>query len=457
MGTKSAILALLLVAALPVAAQAKKKAPKKPDTAPVAPAKPQEPAKPAPVYQQGPFDADAFQQGLPPLYQGIGGQDLVKALAELKKAEKKDEYETKEQYQERLAGLGTKPFLRNIGLGDRVAIACREPLVKRTYDADAGTMAVSLETQETLFTVMDPRDFKVPHSMRIILVERDRKVEDTVFTNAYGASWKGQNVWDREVLAMVPMHVPTVIKFSLSPADAKALKDQNLAALLVGNLKGRAVVESAWSKKASMDNPTDHFSHMNSIVFNPVQVWVYVPETGRVLARETIEPPPLTKAGIEMGLERLSASNLSILSPGEFKVDYPSAMGSTTRVYTSQTQGIPRVRVVVTETTFHRFSGEPINLDDYFSSYLKGMEKNKAQFTDKAFSDVMAVGVPAKGMKAKMLIGNMTFEARSLAFSRPNLIKEPTLVSVHIAVDSTIDRAGAEADRILQSLQGSSY
>jgi hypothetical protein len=458
MGNKlGVVLVLMLIATLPLAAQGKRKATKKQDAAAIAPVQPLEPAKPVPVYQEASFDPNAFPNGLPPLYQGIGGQDLVKALADLKKGEKKDEYETKDQFQERLTGLDTKPFLRKVGLKDTVAMVCREPLIKRSYDADAGSMMVSLEPQRSLFTVLEPHGFSVPHSMRILLVERDRRVEDATFTNAYGASWKGQDVRDRDVLALLPVHAPMTYRFSLSPADAKAMKDQKLAVLLVGNLKGRAVVESGWSKNATMDDPTHHFSDLNSILFNPSQVWVYVPETGRVLHKKSIEPPPLTKAGIDLGMENMSSPNLSILSPGEFKADYPSSIGTTTAVYTAQTPGIPRVRVVVTETTFHRAPGGPLNLDDYFASYLKGMEKTKAQFADKAFSDLMAAGVAGKGMRARMQVGGMNFEVRSAVISRFNSIKEPTLLAVHIAVDSSLDQAGAEADRILGSLQGTAY
>lgn len=92
------------------------------------------------TYEQKPFDLSL--QKLPVNYYGIDERTLLTGLLKRKEVEKKGEFETTEQYRQRLKQEQSKPLAGNL-LIDSLMAASYE-VIQAAYDADQQLMSVSL-------------------------------------------------------------------------------------------------------------------------------------------------------------------------------------------------------------------------------------------------------------------------------------------------------------------------
>lgn len=411
------------------------------------------PAENLPVFQEGSFDVASYSEGLPPRFMGVGSLELINALADRHGSSKKDEYETTTQFEARLKELKAKPMLRNIRATDMLALLIQEPSFKRAYDADQGVLKVQLVQHPYLGTSLEPSDFKLTKRMLAIELGRETRSEDAVFTNAYGASWKGRDVNEKQGIAILPPHAPTTFQIPLEPIKAKELRDKKLGVLLVGRLKSTNLVTSGTSSKATINSPTDLFILMNSCTYTPQQVWVYVLETGQVLQRVEVVAPPLSKVGIDLGREDLFTEKLSILAPAAFTYSTNAAGTQLHTTYSAVSPDFPQVRITWVSSKQFGKSDPKWNLDGYYSTFTKAFEKaSDGKFTDVKFGELEIAGCPAKTMRANLQVGILSYVSCSAVFLRQDSVREEERIAVHVWVDATIDQAEAEANRILQSI-----
>jgi hypothetical protein len=417
-----------------------------PQASQVAPKETPKEVKPIPVFQENAFDLTVQQ--LPPLYFGASVSEITKALTDLQNA-KKDQYETTAEYQTRFEALKSKPVFNKIRYEDMIALPIQEPVMGRTYNADKGMMSLNVHASSRIGTVLRPSGFKLDRSRIILRLRQESERKKATFTNAYGASWEGTDINATVWNAFVPSYTPSAIDFPLPSDEARSLKDAKLVAILVGTLSSREVVESGTSSKATLKDPTSFFQLDQSVSFDPKELWIYVLETGKVLNRVKIEPTPLSRMGVTLAQESFPLLQFSILTPCDFKDDdktfgkYPNTISVKTKV-----AQVPGVTVIVSETSNEAPAGDAdMKLEDSMAEYEKGTHP-----VEKAISDREILGVPAKTMLAKVKNGGHTFIERSAAFVLPDYAGRKKLIFVVVKVDAAIDQAGAEVERIFNSL-----
>lgn len=408
-----------------------------------------EASKPSPVSQRSSFDLSVQQ--LPPLYFGASIAETTKTLADLQDA-KKDQYETTAEYQARLEVLRSKPVFNEVKYGDLIALSVQEPILGRNYNADRGLMSLKFKVSTHTGTILAPSGYKPDRSRVILCLNQESTSKKATFSNAYGASVEGTDLNATGWNALMPSYTPSAIEFAMASEDARSMKDATFAAIFVGTLGSREVVESGTSSKATISNPTSFFMLDWSISFDPKELWVYVLETGKVLNKVKIEPTPLSRIGVSLAQESFPLLRFSILAPCSFKEDhktlgsYPNTISLNTRV-----AQVPGVTVIVSETSRGVSATDvPWNIDVSMAQYEMATHP-----LDKTISDREVLGVPAKTMLSKVSNGGHTFIERAATFVLPDYAGRTKLIFVSVKVDAELDQAGSEVERIFNSLSKS--
>jgi len=410
--------------------------------------------------QEEAFDPSVYANGLPQGYRGVAPDELVGALDVLRAALRKDEYETTAQYEARRAELLARPLLRRIAETDLLAVSLNEPQVSRTYDADQGLMTIHMESMQSLGTILDPSDFMLQSSQIPLRgAFRVRDSTDTVFMNAYGAKWEGKKVYAEDAVLLVPSYVPLSVQFSLPQDVARSLRDSKLAVLLIGSLSSRDLVRSAISAKASVGNPDDLFVLSRACRLRPTQIWVYDVSTGRVLSRTVLNPPPLSKQGIDLGVERF-LDDYVILAPSAFAstTDRKPVPGSfsfiTTQSYKAKSsEPVPKVTITGVRVTGSAPDKSPPDLDAALAAFVKALEARAGvTLAEAKFGSAPVDGMPGKMVTGRVDAGPVKYSVASRSFVCPDVLRSPELCSVTATIDGTLDSAESELTRIIGSL-----
>lgn len=247
----------------------------------------------------GPFDTS--QDHLPPHY--IAG-NIKSAIANLSKSKnkiKKDEFETKEQYRERVENIE-----ENLNNGEIAfsAVVGHNSGVEAHYDADDGKIYVNLALH-SIYPSDSPsvRVFGILGGGRV-----SRRIGSYTGANAYGATadvevFGGQtyglafteadarNLIGAAVMKDSYLYAPHYSDIGLDipvqPDEAKKLIS-NIGVLFIGKLRAPFTGENERVTEATFSNPTEYRQTYRYVHFNLRQIWLYDYRSGAILDKTVL-------------------------------------------------------------------------------------------------------------------------------------------------------------------------
>jgi len=243
-------------------------------------------------YSNAPFDPSIDK--LPALYHGIDPEPLYKALEARKKRSTKGEFETSEDYRQRVRRDFAAPLVGSITQNSLLAFETYE--LETSYDADSGEMLVTSKLENPIIGVTPKFDLgslklsfrPEPTTTYVgsnaygakVIVKKERSslyyllLENYAdFENDPGLSRRGYSV-DKSISTKIKVDV----------VNAKHLKD-SLRLLVVGKLIEPYIEEGFLTTKPTINDPTELFAVFEYLQVEASELLVYDITTGQVLKR----------------------------------------------------------------------------------------------------------------------------------------------------------------------------
>jgi hypothetical protein len=278
-----------------------------PKEEPVTPAVTQ--TKPVPKYLNVPFDLNIDRIPLP--CSGHDVEQIYEAFDKRKKAERKDEFETTEQYQRRLTEQSGKPFFGQIGSDSVLAFVVD---TSSEYDADSQTLMISIIPSAVWLSSQTDKS-------RLALKVKPGKVTKTKSTgqNAYGAkadiqethvimfnlavhnaaNFETENILDEssksilqepDMQKMSPQRLEYwkklafVHRLKMKPEEAREAK-RKISALILAKQVPPHISYGEMFSKATLKDPSQFSAQIYYVDVDLVQIWVYDKTTGEIMAK----------------------------------------------------------------------------------------------------------------------------------------------------------------------------
>jgi hypothetical protein len=249
------------------------------------------------------FDPDT--QRIPFPFRGHDIEQIYRTLENRKKTEQKDEFESTEQYRERLAKQTNMPLFGSVNQDALFAFVENS---KINYDADTQTMTVTLHTS-------DMRGLPRIDKDRLAMLIRfgEMKKEKTMSQNAYGAKAEIEktsvqqfelaihnhsNFETERVLPeykrgwtihreMIESEKETrfVQRFKVPSDQARSAKDK-IGTLILVKLTSPYTTYGSLFKQATFKDPSEFFSQIYYLDVDLQQIWVYDKTTGEIIAKD---------------------------------------------------------------------------------------------------------------------------------------------------------------------------
>jgi hypothetical protein len=219
------------------------------------------------------------------------------------KTSKKDEFETTEQFQERIKKEFAQPIVASMNIDSLWAFVDSKP--KTSYDADSGTMTVSKDFESVMSVRNEKVEIAYVYSILLRLTEEMSKAELKMRKDAFEAEkrkakkskkygWEDQALWESGLAGALFM-APGVKMFGISfppgnskttavkltaditPGLAKSIKD-SLNVLYIGKLRrpyiheARHRFDTGWK-----EIPLVHLSLY--------EAWLFDKQSGKILSK----------------------------------------------------------------------------------------------------------------------------------------------------------------------------
>ena len=270
-------------------------------------------SKSSPIYLSATFDMST--ERIPVPFLGHDIEQVYNAFDRRKKAERKDEFETTDQYQKRLSGQSAEPLFGSVG-PDAVLAFVVSP--SSQYDADSRTLTVSLKTSPVL------QSFQIDTSRLGVRIKRgETTIQKSIGQNAYGAKIEIEETYikgfwlaihnqlsfetekvlsedEKEIQRrMAEMRAKYnspgtsldiggktvfVQRINMGPAEAKAAKDK-IAALILAKPTTPNITYGAILSKATFKDPTEFYSQIYYVDVDLLEIWIYDKVTGKLITK----------------------------------------------------------------------------------------------------------------------------------------------------------------------------
>jgi len=265
--------------------------------------------KTASSYLTVPFDPSI--QKIPVPYQGHDIEQVYESFDRRKNAERKDEFETTEQFQRRLTEQAGEPLYGSVTQDSILAFVVSP---NSEYNADSQTLTISLSTSAVW------KSAQIDNSRLALKIKSGEVIKDkSIGQNAYGArveiekthakgfelaihnqsNFETEKVLDenmrrlseRPESAKLPADffeqikkTAFVHKIKIASKEARAMKDK-LSALILAKPTIPYISYGAILREATFKDPTEFFSQMYYVDVDLFEIWLYNKQTGEILAK----------------------------------------------------------------------------------------------------------------------------------------------------------------------------
>lgn len=249
-----------------------------------------------PQYSTQPFDLSITS--LPANYLGHNLTEIYNRLAEVEKASVKGEFETTEQFRQRIATEASKPLIASLNRQSIFAFVIAGFKLESKYDADQQMMNVKADLSRVRKGVGLDDESK----MSLLWSITNRSNDSYTGSNAYGAQATiERKVADFYNIAFMNYEQFPVVKTFLYrdyvkdisfSADIKmdvqkAMKaKENLRLLVACRLVEPYTIEGASYSKPTISNPRENFFRSYSLNTELLELWVFDASTGEVYLKQ---------------------------------------------------------------------------------------------------------------------------------------------------------------------------
>jgi len=257
------------------------------------------------------FDLNA--KSLPPLFKGHDIAQLSLKLAAKGASEGKGEFETTEQWQQRIKKEESEPILGGLLQSGVYAFALEGSDVlgqssayngpfEIKYDADKSTFYVQIKSIEDLWDANGGWVYLRSYPYVVKVAETISDSGSHVGMNAYGATAK-VNDYDSTTYAVefsnarfarqkstIFSHAEPIHGEFVAPAEQAPSIQKNIGVLAVCKLKTPFYKTGHWGSTATIDSPQTFYETNNYVITDLLAFWVYNRISGEVYTK--IEPLP---------------------------------------------------------------------------------------------------------------------------------------------------------------------
>jgi len=265
-------------------------------------------------YLKAPFEPNI--EKIPVPFAGHDIETVYKAFDERKKAEQKDEFESTDQYKQRLSSLSEKPLFASVRQDSILAFVV-SPTV--TYDADSQMLTINLKTSPVWQSVQIDRS-----KLGLEIKTGEIRKENSIGQNAYGAKIEIEKLYSKEYELAIhnqsnfetervleeyekksqqrmaemrsKYNLPSgpfddaygkeafVQRLKLLPTEARVVKD-NVSALIVVKPTSPYITYGAILGEATFKDPNAFFSQMYYVDIDLLEIWLYNKKSGEILIK----------------------------------------------------------------------------------------------------------------------------------------------------------------------------
>lgn len=262
-----------------------------------------------PSYLAIPFDPGIQKLSVP--YQGHDIEQVYQSFDRRKNAERKDEFETTEQFQRRLTTQAVTPLYGSVTLDSILAFVV-SPILE--YNADSQTLTISLPTSEVW------KSAQIDNSKLALKIKRGEVTRaKSIGQNAYGAkveiektyakgfelaihnesNFETEKVLDESMRRLLERpesaKIPAsffermkktvfVHRLKSGPEEARATKDK-LSAIILAKPTIPYISYGAILREATFKDPTEFFSQMYYIDVDLFEIWLYNKQNGEIFTK----------------------------------------------------------------------------------------------------------------------------------------------------------------------------
>ena len=292
--------------------------------------------KSLPKYLNTPFDMSTEKISVP--FSGHDIEQLYNAFDKGKKSEKKDEFETTEQFQKRLSTQRPEPLWGSVRPNSIFAFVINP---RSEYDADNQTLTILIETSDVWQSSQIDKD-------RIALKFKD-------VTSTFGKKYIGQNAFGAKIeiekcnlksfeLAIHNQHnfetekvfsesekksqkemaefyekhnligarpspsggkTVIVIKLTMTPSEAKVAKEM-IAALCLARPTIPNISYYAIMYEATLEYPSDLLNQKYYVDVDLLEIWIFNRQTGEIIAKSKGTKPKKPDDNLERSRQEIN-------------------------------------------------------------------------------------------------------------------------------------------------------
>lgn len=224
-----------------------------------------------------------------PQYHGFDPAAIYASAQALSVAQRKSDFETRAQYESRIAGLASYEIAPGTPLSADVPFLLNDATsrdlnaeISFSYNADLETLSINITPRIERFVEAQGLTFAV-----LKLKSEVRQIGEYPGENSYGAATEVMEVQDSLYGVSFERNSwlnGAKIFIKMKPHEAKRL-DQDLGVLLLGRLSSPWTLQQFAHDHPTMDDPSDYYQAARYLYVVPDQVWIYDLASGKVIEK----------------------------------------------------------------------------------------------------------------------------------------------------------------------------
>lgn len=242
------------------------------------------------VFATSPFDLS--REALPPLYSGHDVTAVYAALSAKESTLKKSDFESSNDYTDRLSVLASKPLLHGMTMNDLHAFSVKPGVA---YDADTKQMTVTFRSTESFD---DAQTFEYSDSLNLKWSEGSTAAGSYVGSNAFGVHRTIRRIYTTRysvdvdkpawlIPEYIHKHDYTEDAGFVLPEDAATASSltRTLRVLLIGTITRPFATHESSPGEPTVNYPVDNTTVDRSVHVALKAIWLYDVLSGKVIAK----------------------------------------------------------------------------------------------------------------------------------------------------------------------------
>ena len=249
-------------------------------------------SQPAKSDRNNPFDSNA--QKLPPNFQGNNPTAIIQALSLRASLEKRDEFETTEQFVARLAKLRNSPYLGNLRTDSILGFVLPMDAINTVYNADTKLLLARIELKPDERLGCNRKVTASEIDCRALTLIQSSDIDSYIGQNGFGAVTKVKRIRTLNIGLDFygPLSLPRQdvisqtyqMNFAVDVPFAISIKTY-VRAVVIGTLSNTNVMQDFSGESATISSPTQVLTVHFRLHFIVKEIWFFNGTSGEIYGR----------------------------------------------------------------------------------------------------------------------------------------------------------------------------